>query len=168
MKKRLNSTPTPGCLDDGPAVAAGTTDLEAGNFLLAECRENNAVLLQRAFREAGIVKPLQVVSDGERAIDYLRGGGFYNNRAEYPMPDAVLLDLNLPRKSGFEVLGWIRTQSELKSLVVVMLTDSNRSADADRAHELGADFYLTKPDRFDELVKMTRCLHAWLGLNRLS
>jgi DNA-binding response OmpR family regulator len=142
--------------------------LEEGNFLLADCSQTRAVQLRQAFREAGIVKPLQVVPDGEQVIDYLRGGGFYNNRAQYPMPDAVLLDLNLPRKNGFEVLGWIRAQSDLKSLIVVMLTDSNRSADADRAHEMGADFYLTKPERFDELVKMTRCLNAWLGSNYSS
>jgi CheY-like chemotaxis protein len=141
-------------------TAAG---LQEGTFLLGDCRQDNANRLQQAFREAGILRPLRIVGDGDEVIDYLRGHGSYHDRGVYPMPDAVLLDLNLPRKNGFEVLGWIRGQAQLKSLVVVILTDSNRSADADRAHALGADFYLTKPERFDELVKLTRCLHAWLG-----
>ena len=143
-------------------------DLDDANFLLADRSEDEASLLRRAFREAGILKPLHVVPDGQAVINYLRGGGSYGNRLEHPMPDAVLLDLDLPGKNGFDVLGWIRNQSDLESLVVVMLTDSNRSADADRAHKLGADFYLTKPDRFEELVKMTRCLHSWLGLDHFS
>ncbi len=142
-----------------------TNPASEGEFLLANQSQDNVSLLQRAFREGGFLKPLQVVADGEEVINYLSGGGFYNNRLLYPMPEAVLLDLDLPGKSGFEVLGWIRSQSGLDSLVVVMLTDLNRSIDADRAHELGADFYVTKPANFDELVRLTRCLRHWLGLN---
>lgn len=120
------------------------------------------LLMRRAFSEAGFGDALRVVSNGEAALEYLRGAGEYANRFTYPMPDVVLLDLNLPRKDGFEVLGWIRSQSALKSMVVIILTASNRSTDADRAYDLGANYYLTKPGNFEALVEMTRCLQEWL------
>src|SRR5882762_2084272 len=134
-------------------------------FLLAEDSENDVFLMQRAFKVAGIPNPLQVVADGEEAIAYLKGDGRYESRGEFPLPAVVLLDLNLPRKNGFEVLGWMRAQPTLKRIVVLILTASNRSADADRAYDLGANFYLTKPGKFEDLVKMTKCLHEWVQLN---
>jgi len=134
-------------------------------FLLAEDSENDVFLMQRALQAAGIPNPLQVVKDGEEVIAYLSGRDQYHNRSEYPLPAVVLLDLNLPRKNGFEVLEWMRGQPTLKRIVVIILTASNRSADADRAYDLGANFYLTKPSKFDDLVKMTKCLHEWLKLN---
>lgn len=134
-------------------------------FLLAEDSENDAFLMQTAFKKAALPNPLRVVSDGEEAIAYLQGTGRYADRAEFPLPIVVLLDLKMPRKSGFEVLEWIRKQPTLKRLVVIILTASNRSVDADRAFDLGANFYLTKPSKFDELVEMTKCLHEWLRLN---
>lgn len=131
-------------------------------FLLAEDSENDAFLTERAFKVAGIETPFRTVPDGEAALDYLRGTGGYGNRLEHPLPDVMLLDLDLPRKSGFEVLSWMQEQSLLESITVVILTASNREADAERAHELGAKFYLTKPGTFEELVDLTRCLHDWL------
>ena len=133
-------------------------------FLLAEDSENDVFLMQRALQASGIPNPLQVVKDGEEVIAYLSGHNHYQNRSEYPLPAVVLLDLNLPRKNGLKLLEWIRTQPMLKRIVVIILTASNRSADADRAYDLGANFYLTKPSKFDDLVKMTKCLHDWLKL----
>ena len=133
-------------------------------FLLAEDSENGVFLMQRALQASGIPNPLQVVKDGAEVIAYLSGHNQYQNRSEYPLPAVVLLDLNLPRKNGFEILEWMRTQPTLKRIVVIILTASNRSADADRAYDLGANFYLTKPSKFDDLVKMTKCLHDWLKL----
>ena len=133
-------------------------------FLLAEDSENDVFLMQRALQASGIPNPLQVVKDGAEVIAYLSGHNQYQNRSEYPLPAVVLLDLNLPRKNGFEILEWMRTQPTLKRIVVIILTASNRSADADRAYDLGANFYLTKPSKFDDLVKMTKCLHDWLKL----
>jgi len=133
-------------------------------FLLAEDSDNDVFLMQRALKASGIPNPLQVVKDGAEVIAYLSGHNQYQNRSEYPLPAVVLLDLNLPRKNGFELLEWMRAQSTLKRIVVIILTASNRSADADRAYDLGANFYLTKPSKFDDLVKMTKCLHDWLKL----
>ncbi len=134
-------------------------------FLLAEDSENDVFLMQRAFKTAGISNPLHVVADGEEAISYLKGEGEYGGRSEHPLPAVVLLDLNLPRKNGFEVLEWMRSQPTLKRIVVMILTASNRGADADRAYDLGANFYLTKPGKFEDLVKLTKCLHEWVQLN---
>jgi len=154
----------PGLPSRAPAMPA----LRARTFLLADDSKNDTSLMQRAFREAGIANSLYVVPDGEEVVDYLSGVGAYANRVEHPMPNVVLLDRNLPRKDGFGVLGWIRTQSALRSMVVIILTTSNRSADADMAHDLGANYYLTKPGRFEELVSLTRCLDDWLKLDAVG
>lgn len=148
-----------------PSRAPAMPALGARTFLLADDSENVTSLMQRAFREAGIPNPLHVVPNGEEAVDYLSGVGAYADRSEHPMPNVVLLDRHLPRKDGFGVLGWIRTQAALRSMVVIILTASNRSADADMAHDLGANYYLTKPNRFEELVSLTRCLDDWLKLD---
>jgi len=134
-------------------------------FLLAEDSQNDVFLMQQAFKKAGLPNPIQVVADGLDAISYLKGEGRYNDRAQYPLPMAVLLDLKMPRMNGFEVLEWVRKQPNLKRVVVIILTASNRSSDADRAYDLGANFYLTKPGKFEDLVDMTKCLHDWLRLN---
>jgi len=134
-------------------------------FLLAEDSQNDVFLMQQAFKKAGLPNPIQVVSDGQEAISYLKGEGRYSARAQYPLPMAVLLDLKMARMNGFEVLEWVRKQPNLKRVVVIILTASNRSSDADRAYDLGANFYLTKPGKFEDLVEMTKCLHDWLRLN---
>jgi len=134
-------------------------------FLLAEDDEGSVFLMKEAFAKAGVANPLRVVGDGDEVIAYLKGAPPYENRAEHPMPFALLLDLKMPRKDGFEVLEWVRNQPNLKRLIIIVLTSSNRSADADRAYALGANFYLTKPGPFNELVEMTKCLRDWLRLN---
>jgi len=134
-------------------------------FLLVEDSQNDVFLMQQAFKKAGLPNPIQVVSDGQEAISYLKGEGRYSDRAQYPLPMAVLLDLKMARMNGFEVLEWVRKQPNLKRVVVIILTASNRSSDADRAYDLGANFYLTKPGKFEDLVEMTKCLHDWLRLN---
>jgi CheY-like chemotaxis protein len=130
-------------------------------FLLAEANEDHVVFTERAFAAARITDPLHVVPDGEAAMNYLRGTGEFN-RLEHPLPDVVLLDGGLPGKSGFEVLKWLRAQPDLRALLVIVLTTSNRKADADRAFELGANYYLTRPTSFEALVRLARCLHEWL------
>ena len=134
-------------------------------FLLAEDSKDDVCLMQKAFGKAGVANPLRVVADGNEAIAYLKGDAPYQNRAENPLPLVLLLDLNMPGRDGFEVLEWVRTQSTLKRLVVIILTASNRADDADRAYELRANFYLTKPGRFEGLVEMSKCLRDWLRLN---
>src|SRR5262249_31740660 len=90
----------------------------------------------------------------------------YSTRSKYPFPTIVLLDLKLPRKSGLEVLAWMRDQPSLKRLPVIMLTSSRHPLDINRAYDLGANSYLVKPVGFDALVEMVRQLDQyWFGMN---
>src|SRR5262249_7704465 len=93
-------------------------------ILLAEDREDDILLITEAFSRAWIDNPIQVVRDGEEAINYLDGKGKYAVRSEYPLPTLLLLDLKMPRADGFDVLQWIRSQPSLSNLVVVVLTSS--------------------------------------------
>src|SRR5256884_7331164 len=124
--------------------------------LVVEDNAEDVVLLKRAFRKAGIANPLTVVKDGEEAIKYLSGMDTYADRTLYPMPFLMLLDLRLPRFSGFEVLGWIRNQPAFNGLTIVVLTVSDNVCDMNKAHELGANSYLVKSDNFDELLALVK------------
>src|SRR4051812_28573679 len=98
--------------------------LDNQHILLAEDDPNDVLLIQRAFQKAGLRIALEVVADGEQAIEYLSGRGIYSNREKYPLPFLLLLDLKMPGIDGFEVLQWIRGQPSLKRLLVVVLTSS--------------------------------------------
>ena len=136
-------------------------------ILLVEDDENDILLLRRAFRNASIANPLVEVRDGQAAIQYLSGDGAYADRARYPIPLLILLDLRLPKLSGFEVLAWIREQSRLDELIVVVLTASDHVPDVTRAHALGANFYFVKPGTFEELAGMVKEIKGrWLVLDR--
>jgi len=139
-----------------------------GEFiLLVEDDENDVVLIQHAFKKAGLRESLKVVRGGEQAIDYLRGEGIYSDRERFPLPFLLLLDLKMPGTSGFEVLKWVRSASDIKRLLVVVLTSSNLQADVDRAYELGANSYLVKPVEFSEMVHMVQRFEVyWTELNR--
>jgi len=140
--------------------------LEQYSILLVEDDPNDIILIKRAFGKATITNPFQVVEDGEEAVAYLAGKGRYGDREKYPLPILLLLDLKLPRKSGHEVLEWLRRQPMLKRLPVVVLTSSQQSSDINRAYDLGANSYLVKPVTFDALVEMVKTLDFyWLILN---
>ncbi len=135
-------------------------------ILLVEDNSQDVILMQRAFRKAAITKPFQVVNDGEAAVLYLSGQGPYTDRSQYPLPVLVLLDLKLPRKSGAEVLLWLRQQPELKRLPVVVLTSSKEYADVNRVYDLGANAYMVKPVAFDGLVEIVKTLNMhWMMFN---
>jgi len=134
--------------------------------LLADDDPNDVFLLQRAFQKTNIANPLRVVRDGEEAMAYLGGQDQYADRQLHPLPVLLLLDLKMPRKSGFEVLRWLRQQSGLKRLPVVVLTSSNQNPDINKAFDLGANSYIVKPGGFDSLVEMVKNLNLyWLILN---
>jgi len=107
------------------------------------------------------------VGDGEQAIAYLSGAGPYQNREKFPLPMLVLLDLKLPRRSGLEVLAWMRQQgAPICRIPVVVLTSSKQSVDVNRAYELGANSYLVKPVTFEGLLDMVRALEMyWFMMN---
>jgi CheY-like chemotaxis protein len=126
------------------------TDAGQPVILLAEDSEDDVYMLRRAFEQAGIELPLQVVSDGEQAVAYLTGQGKFANRAEYPLPDLFLLDLKMPRKNGFEVLLWLRQHPTLAPLRTIVLTTSEEIRDVNRAYAMGANSFLTKPLDFTD------------------
>jgi len=123
-------------------------------ILLVDDNPHDVVLIRLAFRKVGIIDTIQLVKDGAEAVRYLNGEGIYENRHQFPSPTLVLLDLKMPQTSGFEVLESIRKQSSLANVVVVVMSGSKNDADITRAYSLGANSYLVKPTKFEELVKM--------------
>ena len=113
---------------------------------------------------AGSPHTLNALPDGEQTLQYLAGGGPFADRLRHPLPVLILLDINMPKKSGLEVLEWIRHQPNFKSLPVLILTSSSRQEDMDRARLLGADDYLLKPSDPLKLVDIVKSLHdRWLS-----
>lgn len=137
-----------------------------GVILLAEDDPNDVLLIQRAFQRTQVVNPVQIVRDGEEALAYLGGSGQFADRDRHPLPVLMLMDLKMPRKTGLEVLEWVRQQPGLKRLPIIVLTSSNQSPDINRAYELGANSYLVKPAGFDSLLELVKNLDMyWLILN---
>ncbi len=136
-------------------------------ILHVEDDPNDVMLIGRAFRKANISGNVQVVNDGEQAVDYLSGNQGYSDRDAHPLPSLVLLDLKLPRKPGLEVLTWIRSREDLKRWPIVVLTSSKQPVDINRAYEIGANCYLVKPVNFEEMLEMVKTIdHFWLKLNQ--
>jgi len=133
--------------------------------LLVEDNPDDALLMESAWKSARIRNRLPVVSDGEQALAYLNGMGIYADRDQYPFPVAVFLDLKLPRIDGLDVLAAIRENPQLQHLHVDVLSASARSADVEKALRLGANSYIVKPSRVEDLVEM---LSAWRSLARFN
>ena len=141
----------------------GVENLNQALFLLV----GDVLSVRRALIKAKVSNPLHVVTSGEEAIEYLSGRGKYANRAEYPLPSLVLLDLKMPGMDGVEVLRWIRQQPGFGSLRVVALTNSGLSHDVDRAYKVGANSFLLKPADFDRFVEISQALNGhWLWTNQ--
>ena len=133
--------------------------------LWVEDDADDVLLIGRAIRKAGLDRP-NLARDGREAVAYLSGSGEYADRDAHPFPSLILLDLKLPKMSGFEVLQWIRERPEVRRVPVVMFTSSKERADIDRAYELGANAYLVKSVDHDHLVETLRQVRSfWLDLN---
>ena len=129
-------------------------------ILYVEDNPDDVILVGLAFRKANSSAHLEFLGDGQRAIDY------FVSSPRKPLPALLILDLKLPKKSGLEVLTWVRKQTTLKRLPVVMFTSSSQPEDIDQAYDLGANSYLVKPGGIDELVDLVRALDTyWLKAN---
>lgn len=129
----------------------------------------DGALLERAFKRTSVPARLYRVSEGPQAMAYLAGDGIYRDRESYPLPDLVLLDLAMPKMSGVEVLKWIRQQTVVKKTRVLIFTSSEKPEDFRVANEIGADGYLLKPTKFDDLKKLVQQIHEeWLGKKKTA
>jgi CheY-like chemotaxis protein len=145
-----------------------STPNPASTLLVIEDEPDDRFLIERALAKARIANPVQMVVDGDEAVAYLSGEGRFADRTANPLPILVLLDLKLPRRSGLEVLEWIRSTPHVRRIPVVVLTSSADSADVQRAYDRGANSYLVKPVEFEALHQMIETLGLyWLVLNRL-
>jgi len=130
-------------------------------ILLVEDNEGDVRLTREAFKEGRVANRLEVVSDGVEALRYLRREGPH---AEALRPDLILLDLNLPKMDGREVLEKIKTDPQLKRTPVVVLTTSNAEDDIVRTYDLHANCYITKPVDFENFVGVVRSIDEfWLN-----
>jgi len=132
--------------------------------LLVEDDLNDIFLVKRAFKMAEVKNPLQVATDGQEAILYLRGEGKYSDRQVYPLPKLVVMDIKMPRKSGFEVLEWVKQNAPLRRIPVVIVSSSDDPADINRAYELGANAYMVKPVDFRAVEHLFVSITHYWGL----
>ena len=129
-------------------------------ILSVEDNPDDVLILKRAFQKANTSAHLEFLADGDQAIEYLA------ELSQKPCPSLLLLDVKLPRKSGLEVLAWMRTQPALKRLPVVMLTSSNQPEEINSAYDLGANSYLVKPGSMDDFVQLAKAVEAyWVQTN---
>ena len=137
-------------------------------ILLVEDSEDDVFFMQRAIRLAEVKLLLQIVRDGQAAVDYLSGVREYADRKTYPIPSLILLDLKLPKVLGLDVLRWIRSRPELQTIPVIILTSSGERADLERGYRIGANSFMVKPSNADDLLGLAKCLSDyWFKYNIL-
>lgn len=138
-----------------------TTNLQL--VLAAEDEETDAFILRQAFQRAKLPNRLVVVSDGEGVINYLAGRPPFDDRDNHPLPLLLLLDIKMPRMSGFDVLAWLGTRPEFRELPAVVLSSSSDETDIRKARDLGARDYFVKPLSLPELVEIVQTLSSrWM------
>lgn len=134
----------------------------ARDILLVEDNPGDVRLMKEALKEGKTTVNLHHVGDGVEALSYLKQKGSY---ARAPRPDLVLLDLNLPKKDGREVLGVLKHDPALLRIPVVVLTTSNSDQDIQKSYDLHANCYITKPVDFDEFIDVMKSIsHFWLQI----
>ncbi|AKB16629.1 MAG: response regulator [Methanosarcina thermophila] len=134
-------------------------------ILLVEDSKGDVGLIEEVFEDAKIGNTLHIVEDGEEAIAFLRGEGQFSDA---PRPDIILLDLNLPKKDGREVLEEVKSDDELKNIPVVILTTSKAEEDILKSYNLHANAYITKPVDFDQFIKVVKSIESfWLEIVKL-
>jgi two-component system response regulator len=137
-------------------------------ILLIEDNPADVEITIEAFRRSQRGNRVSVCRDGEEALDFIFQRGRFGRAGAAPRPDLILLDLNLPRKSGLEIIAQVRADPHRKSIPIIILTTSDRDEDIARCYHLGANSYLTKPVQFDDCVKLiAEVQQYWLELSRL-
>lgn len=147
-------------------MATQTSDMErVVDILLVEDNPADVLLMQEALRDGKIVNSLYIASDGDEALDFLYRRRAYGNA---PRPDLIMLDLNLPKKDGREVLAEIKNDPELKSIPVVVITTSKSEEDVFKSYNLHANCYITKPVRLSQFFRVVKEIeNFWFTLVKL-
>ena|ERR1044071_8707436 len=132
-------------------------------FLLVEDDRNDQQLVELEFQRVSLNIQLITVQDGSEAIEYIEGRGEYADRARFPIPHVILLDLKMPRVTGFEFLEWLRSKSPHRArfIPVIVLSSSNLEPDIDRAYSLGANSYLVKPIHWQSFRERIQALGVY-------
>jgi CheY-like chemotaxis protein len=149
---QTHPTPLPLFVDSGISV------------LVAEDDQNDAFILQRAFKECGLQRPPHVVHDGIEAIEYMHGDPPFDDRILHPFPNILILDLKMPRASGFDVLQWINQHPDYRVIPTIVLSASADRRDVKHAFCLGAHAYLCKPGSYNEFTDLIRRLLSFWEL----
>ncbi len=133
-------------------------------ILVAEDEETDGLLLRIALKEAGLRNPLVIVRDGQAVVDYLTGAAPYADRVTHPLPGLLLLDLKMPRMSGFDVLEWLASRPDFAHLPAIVLSSSLEEADIQKARQMGARDYLVKPHDYRHLtLALQQIAQRWLA-----
>lgn len=130
-------------------------------ILLVEDSLQDIEIFRRAFRNGSMSQRLEVVRDGEEALDYLYRRGKYGNGHSSPRPAVIVLDLNLPKIDGVEVLRQIKSDPCLRSTPVIILTASPRDEDINRCYQLGVNTYIQKPVEYERFIQMMRAVQDY-------
>ncbi len=137
-------------------------------ILLVEDEAGDQELIRRALSSGNIKKELYVVKDGEDALDYLYRRGRYAEGKGFPLPDLILLDLNLPRLDGREFLARIKADPKLRRIPVVVLTTSRQDNDIAQCYDAGANSYVVKPASVEQIMKLVHALeNYWFNVVEL-
>ncbi len=139
--------------------------MESVHILLVEDNEGDILLIEEAFEEARLINTISVLRNGEAAIQFLEQEGEYENAKP---PDLIILDVNLPRKNGHEVLEYVKTNDDFKQIPVIMLTTSSSNKDIERSYENHANCYITKPVDVDDFMEAVMGIESfWISLVQL-
>jgi len=130
-------------------------------LLIVEDNEDDIFFVERIFKQIGARCELRFARDGIEAVEYLSGKGAFQDRAKYPMPTIILMDLKMPRRNGFEVLEWMHNQEEIRLIPTIVVTSSTLQEDVTRAYRLGANAVMNKPVDKDSLLQMLKSFHIY-------
>ena len=137
-------------------------------IVVADDDPDDRLLVEAALHEAHVRNPIDFVEDGEELLRYLRRQGEYTAHASKPLPALVLVDINMPRMTGLELLREVRSDASLRWVPIVLLTTSNAEHDVRTAYDLGGNAFITKPSSFDALVEaMASLARFWLAVASL-
>ena len=138
------------------------------NILLVEDSEPDVLITKRAFNNATFKNNLFIVNDGQECLNFIRHEGAYQDADKFPRPDLVLLDVNMPRMNGIEVLKNLKSDDDYKAIPIIVLTGSRNQSDIINSYSYGANSFIQKPVAYEDFVKVVEGFNFyWHVLNKL-